>query len=137
MRKVFVDTNVILDVLLQRDAFWQDAMKIFRFAELGELRACVSASSVTDIFYVVKKKLTTHAARTAIEQLLYLFEVVGVDIDDLRGALTIQIDDMEDALQVWCARKANADTLITRDADGFKNVGIAVVTPAEYAGRAG
>ena len=52
MRKVFVDTNVILDVLLQRDAFWQDAMKIFRLAELGELRACVSASSVTDIFYV-------------------------------------------------------------------------------------
>ena len=132
MKKVFVDTNVILDVLLERDGFWRDSLKIFRLAEQGEIRACVSASSVTDIFYVSKKKLTTPAARTAINQLLYLFEVVGVDIDDLRGALAIPIDDMEDALQVWCARKANADTLITRDVDGFRNVDMSVVTPAGY-----
>jgi len=132
MTKGFVDTNVILDVLLKRDPFYQDSLKIFRLAEWGEIRACVSASSITDIFYVAKKKLTTPTARTAIDKLLYLFEVVGVDIDDLRGALAIPIDDLEDALQVWCAQKANADTIITRDIDGFKNIDIAVATPAEY-----
>jgi len=132
MTKGFVDTNVILDVLLQRDPFYQDSLKIFRLAEWGELRAYVSASSITDIFYTAKKKLTTPIARTAIDKLLYLFEVVGVDIDDLRGALAIPIDDMEDALQVWCARKAKANTIITRDVDGFRDVDIAVITPAEY-----
>jgi len=119
MRTVFVDTNVVLDVLLQRDVFWQDALKIFRLAELGELRACVSASSITDIFYVARKTLTTPVARAAIDKLLYLFEVVGVGIDDLRGALALPIDDVEDAL-------------VTRDVGVFKDIGIAVVTPAGY-----
>ena len=132
MKTVFVDTNVILDVLLQRGAFWQDAMKVFTLAELGEFRACVSASSITDIFYVAKKKLTTTVARAAIDKLLYLFEVVSVDINDLRSALALPIDDMEDALQVWCAQKVKADALITRDVGDFQDIGIAVITPADY-----
>jgi predicted nucleic acid-binding protein len=132
MRTVFVDTNVILDVLLQNEDFWQDSLKIFQFAELGRIRACVSASSITDIFYVAKKKLTTPVAREAIEKLLGLFDIVGVDGDDLRGVLTVQIDDIEDALQAWCAQKAKADTLITRDTDGFQGISIPVMPPVEF-----
>jgi predicted nucleic acid-binding protein len=133
MRNVFVDTNIILDVLLQNEGFWQDSQKIFKLAERGELRASVSASSITDIFYVTRKKLTTPVARAAIEKLLYLFEVVSIDVNDLRGALTIPIDDVEDALQAWCAQKINADALITRNVSDFKNINIAVVTPDKFA----
>jgi predicted nucleic acid-binding protein len=132
MRNVFVDTNIILDVLLQNEGFWQDSLKIFKLAERGELRASVSASSITDIFYVARKKLTTPVARTAVEKLLYLFEVVSVDVNDLRGALTIPIDDVEDALQAWCAKKINADAIITRNISDFKNIHIAVVTPDKF-----
>jgi predicted nucleic acid-binding protein len=132
MRRVFVDTNVILDVLLKNEGFWPDSLKVFQMAELGRVRACVSASSMTDIFYVARKKLTAPVARAAIEKLLGLFEIVGVDGDDLRGALSLQIDDMEDALQAWCAQKAKADVLITRDVEGFPGVGLPVVTPAEF-----
>jgi len=73
MRTVFVDTNVILDVLLQNEGFWPDGLKIFQLAELGEIRACVSASSMTDVFYVAKKKLTVPVAREAMRKLLGLF----------------------------------------------------------------
>ena len=132
MKTAFVDTNVILDVLLQNEGFWQDSLKIFRLAELGQIRACVSASSMTDIFYVAKKKLTAPIARDAIEKLLNLFTIVGVDGDDLRGALTFPIDDMEDALQVWCAKKTKADVLITRDTDGFIDTGIPVIAPSDF-----
>ncbi len=132
MKTVFVDTNVILDVLLQNDGFWQDSLKVFLLAELGRVRACVSASSMTDVFYVARKKLTMAAAREAMEKLLGLFEVVSVGGDDLRGALTLPIDDMEDALQAWCARKVKADALITRDADGFTGAGLLVVAPADF-----
>ena len=133
MRTVFVDTNIILDVLLQRKDFWQDSIKIFRMAELKEIHAFVSASSMTDIFYVAKKKLTMPVAREAIAKLLDLFQIVGVDSEDLKGALTVPIDDMEDALQVWCAKKIKADTLITRDTKGFHDIGIPVVTPVQFA----
>jgi predicted nucleic acid-binding protein len=132
MKTVFLDTNVVLDVLLQNEGFWQDSIKIFRLAELGKIRACVSASSMTDIFYVARKKLTTSAARAAIEKLLNLFEIVGVDGDDLRGALTLPIGDMEDALQAWCAMKAKADALITRDAGGFSGIDVKAVAPEQF-----
>ena len=58
--------------------------------------------------------------------------IVGVDGDDLRSALSLPISDMEDALQAWCAKKANADALITRDPDGFAEVDIPVISPAEF-----
>ena len=132
MRKVFVDTNVVLDVLLQRYPFWQDSLRIFQFAELGEIEAYVSASSMTDIFYVANKKLSTPVARQAIEGLLGLFRVVGVDADDLSNALHVPIHDFEDALQAYCAFKAGADVLLTRDIGGFVNIEMKVVTPGEF-----
>jgi putative PIN family toxin of toxin-antitoxin system len=132
MKTVFIDTNIILDVLLQNEGFWQESIKLFQLAELGQIRAYVSASSMTDIFYVTRKRLTAPVAREAIEKRLRLFGSVGVDGDDLRGALTLPIDDMEDALQVWCAQKVKADTLITRDTDGFSGIGISVKDPADF-----
>ena len=132
MKTVFVDTNVILDVLLQNESFWEDSLKVFRAVELGQIRAYASASSMTDIFYIVRKKLTLPVARDAIDKLLKLFAIVGVDGDDLRGALTLPLDDMEDALQAWSAQKVKADALITRDVDGFADIDIPIITPAEF-----
>lgn len=132
MKRVFVDTNVILDVLLQRDGFWQDSMKIFELAELGKIKAFVSASSMTDIFFASKKMLGAAVARHAIGSLLRLFEVVGVNKEDLFGALSVDIDDYEDALQAYCATKVGADALITRDMAGFKNISIEVVSPIDF-----
>jgi predicted nucleic acid-binding protein len=132
MKVVFVDTNVVLDVLLQRDGFWQDSLRIYKFAELKQILVYVSASSMTDIFYVIKKKLTVPVAREAISKLLNLFQIVSVDGDDLKGALTLPIDDMEDALQAWCAKKIQADTLITRDITGFSSINIPVMSPTDF-----
>jgi len=131
MRTLFVDTNVILDVLLQNEGFWEDSYRVFQLAEIGQARVCVSASSMTDVFYVARKKLTAPVARDAIGKLLDLFTVIGVDGADLRNALSLPIEDMEDALQAWCATKAGADEFITRDIDGFSEVSIPVITPAE------
>ena len=132
MKTVFIDTNVILDVLLQDEGFWQDSLKIFKHAELGQINACISASSMTDVFYVVRKKLTIQVARDAVEKLLNLFTIVAVAGDDLRGALTLPIEDMEDALQAWCAIKIKAEMLITRDIGGFANIELPVITPSDF-----
>ncbi|MCL1849320.1 MAG: PIN domain-containing protein [Clostridiales bacterium] len=132
MKTVFVDTNVILDVLLENEGLWEDSRKVYRLAELGYIQAFVSASSMTDIFYIARKKLTVPVARSAIEKLLSIFIVVGIDGDDLRGALTLPIDDMEDALQVWCAQKINAEALLTNDRGGFAKLGEFAITPADF-----
>ena len=131
MKRVFVDTNVVLDVLLKREGFWEESIKIFQLAELGQIKAFVSASSMTDIFYVAKKKLSTPVARQAIEKLLNLFSVVEVGSEDLIGALSLHIDDFEDALQAYCAKKSNSSVLITRDISGFPDIGMAVISPLQ------
>lgn len=132
MKRVFVDTNVILDVVLQRDGFWSDSLKVFQLAEQGKVKACVSASSITDVFYISRKKLTTLVARQVIADLLSLFDIVGVDGEDLSGALSVPIDDFEDALQAYCAKKSNADVLITRDTEGFPGIEVTVLTPTDF-----
>jgi predicted nucleic acid-binding protein len=132
VRKVFVDTNVILDGLLRNPGFVEDSKRIFSCAERGEICAFLSASSITDIFYISRKKLTVPVARKAIEVLLNIFEIVSVDGDDLKGALTVPIADVEDALQAWCARKSGAEVFITNNTKDFKNVDIPVLTPAEF-----
>jgi predicted nucleic acid-binding protein len=132
VKTVFVDTNIILDVLLQNDSFFQDSLKLFQLAELKAVQAYVSASSLTDIFYIARKHLTMRTARSAVSALLGIFHVVGVDGDDLKGALDLPILDMEDALQLWCAEKIHAEALITRDAEGFSHSSIAVLSPADF-----
>ena len=132
MKTVFVDTNVVLDVLLQNEGLWESSLGILRLAELARIRACVSSSSVTDIFYIARKRLTVPVARAAIESILHLFDIIGVDGDDLRGAMTIPIADVEDALQVWCAQKVGAVAIITRNVGDFANIDIPVITPEEF-----
>jgi hypothetical protein len=60
-----------------------------------------------------------------------VFDVVGIDGNDLKMALTVPIEDFEDALQAWCAGKINADGLITRDRRGFANAAIPIIAPSE------
>ena len=128
----FIDTNVILDVLLQNDIFFQDSMRNFQLAETEYIRAYVSASSLTDIFYIIRKHLTITVARNAINSLLTIFQVVGIDGKDLKGALNLPVLDMEDALQLWCAEKIHADALITRDIKGFPCDQMVVLSPVEF-----
>ena len=132
MKTVFVDSNVILDVLLQNEGLWEDSFKIIRLAERSKIKACVSASSVTDIFYIARKRLTIPVARAATQNILNLFEVVGVDSGDLWEAMDVPISDFEDALQAWCAKKTGAEAIITQNIDDFKNIDIPAIKPSEF-----
>jgi hypothetical protein len=71
----------------------------------------------------LKKKLSAFVARQAIENLLNLFEIVGVDGEDLKGALSVPLDDYEDALQAHCTKKVSAECMVSRDSEGFINTG--------------
>jgi len=132
VKSVFIDTNVILDGLLRNPGFVEDSKRIMQYAEQGKILAFISSSSVTDIFYISRKTLTVPVARKAIETLLHIFEVIGVEKSDLQGALTIPIADVEDALQVWCAKKAGVEMIITNNIKDFRGINIPVVTSADF-----
>ena len=114
---VVLDTNVIMDALQERSPFDVEAKEILKHAQDGKFTCLITANAVTDIFYLYSK---THGVKSAKAVLAFMFMnygVVSVTHDNCKAALSLHIDDFEDALVVICAQRAGADYIITRDDD--------------------
>jgi predicted nucleic acid-binding protein len=119
--KILLDTNIILDVFLSRDPHVEAAEKIFKLIFQGKIRGYTNASSITDIYYIVAKRLGDKPAREALRNLFNLIEIISVDGDDCIRALNLAIDDFEDALIAVSADKIKIDHIVTNDTK-FLNV---------------
>jgi predicted nucleic acid-binding protein len=113
--RVLLDTNIILDHILKRPPQWENAKKIFELIYNDEISGCMTANTVTDIFYIAKKHIGDKAAREILHLLLTTLFVIEVDGNDCLNALMTEIPDFEDALVLTCAEKDMADFVITRD----------------------
>jgi len=133
--RVLFDTNVVLDLLLDREPFSTDAAKCFSKIERGEIDGCLCATSVTTLHYLIRKSAGTLKARESIEILLSLFEIAPVNEPVLRNALNLPFKDYEDAVLHEAARSVNASLIVTRNTVDFRNSEIPVSLPAELAGR--
>lgn len=128
---VLLDTNVVLDTLMQRQPFCSESNLIFDLAGENRFRACLVASTLTDIYYLSRKRMTLERARTNMSYLLELFQILPVDGEDCAEALDSRNPDFEDALLEACARKSGMDRIITRDADFLNNCSFAI-SPAAF-----
>jgi predicted nucleic acid-binding protein len=112
---VLLDNNVVIDAIARRKPFNCNAEKIFEAAGNELFQGCITSNSVTDIYYITRKLLDPAAAREKLFHLFNLFEVVTVTGEDCEDALWLPMNDYEDALIALCARKINADYLVTSD----------------------
>jgi len=129
--KVVIDNNIALDALLGRRPFNEAAEKIL-IACADAHKGYLSVNSLTDIFYVLRKFMDTSSAKTAVAKLIGLLEIISVDTEDCLNALSLPIDDFEDALVVICSKKAGADCIVTRDEEFLMvNSDIPVMPPDE------
>lgn len=136
MIKALIDTNVVLDALASREPFRADAEKIFMLAAKEQFQGFVTANSITDIYYLVRKNVPEIAAREALRNLLQLFTVVDISGEDCDIAMDSPVNDYEDALVAVCAAKAGVDYIITRDEDFLKaRADVPVVTPTAFLER--
>jgi len=129
MKTVLVDTNVALDILLNRSDFYPAAMSAFVLAEQNIITGYVSASSVTDIFYIASKDLGKNGAWKAIKHLLQVFYPAAVTGNDIYKALELEWDDFEDAVQFIVGESFSVDYIVTRNAADFAPGSIPAVTP--------
>lgn len=129
--KVLFDTNILLDVILDRPPFAAPASLLLAEVELGNLQGYLGATTVTTIYYLTAKVLGRPLATAAIEKLLQIFEVAPVNRNVLTGALAMDFSDFEDAVIHAAALFAGADVLVTRDGRGFKSAQLPVLTPNE------
>jgi predicted nucleic acid-binding protein len=127
--KVLFDTNVVLDVLLNRSPWVTESAGVWRANDEGRLTGYLVASTLTDIFYVARRLTNLDTARRSVHICLDTFEICPVDRQTLEQAQTISGNDFEDNLQIACATIAKLDVIVTRDVNGFKSSIIPALTP--------
>ena len=131
-KRIFVDTNILLDVLLEREGYYYDALKIWANAENGNVEACIAAISLNNIHYVMRKLKSETTAMIAVKILLRIFKVIPVDADILSLAVDFHDKDFEDDIQLQCALKAKCSQLFTRNPNHYDHSAIAVVPPSSF-----
>ena len=130
--RLFLDTNVLLDHLLDREPFADDAAELWSMAERREIVGCISAISFNVVYYVVRHQANERAARRAIEGLRDVFDITEVDAQIICQAIDSPFADFEDAIQHACALRAGATHLVTRDLPGFRRSELPAVSPDAY-----
>ena len=133
--KILIDTNVILDVLCNRTDFVGDSLKVFKCCEAGLITGYISALSVPNIVYIMRKELDAERIREILTTLTSLFTVLDLRESDLLRAADMDFSDYEDAVQSSCAARIKANYIVTRNIKDFKNSAVPAIKPSELLER--
>lgn len=129
--RVLFDTNVVLDVLLDRAPFRETAAQLVARVERNELTGILGATTLTTIYYLVTKASGRETARSAVRDLLGLFQIAAVDRQVLAAAVESPLKDLEDAVLVEAGRLESVDAVVTRDPEDFRNGDLRIFSPQE------
>ncbi len=129
--KVMLDTNVLLDLFLDREPWNQEATLIWEAHERGVYEAFVSAIAPPTVFYILRKQ-GIDVARRAIARMLATVEVAPVDKVITQAAYASGMTDFEDAIQHEAAQAAGVDVIVTRDLSDFAGATLPVLAPADF-----
>jgi predicted nucleic acid-binding protein len=129
--RILFDTNVILDVLLDREPFSTTAANLFSKVETGEITGYVCATTITTIHYLARKVIGADSAMEEINKLMTLFEIAPVNRAVLDAALSSGFKDFEDAVAHESGVYKKTQGIVTRDLDGFKKSKINIYSPDE------
>jgi predicted nucleic acid-binding protein len=132
---VLLDINVLLDVLLDRAPWADDASALCDACHQGTCEGKVSAISVTTLFYLVRRASNLDNARRAVDLCVDAFGIVPVTRETLDYARSIPGSDLEDNVQIACALACRADAIVSRDPRGLANNHCPVMTAADVLGR--
>lgn len=131
--KILVDTNIIIDALTSREPFRDDAEHIFMFAANRIEDMYITASSATDIYYLVRKHLhSTEQAKSVMSKLYELFYILDVTASDCKEALLTEMGDYEDAVISCCATRNHMDYIVTRNIKDYEKSKIQAVLPEVF-----
>ncbi len=131
--RFLVDTNVLLDVLLDRKEFRPPAQAVWALAEEPQHTGLISTASVRDVFYFARKIVSREKAYDALDLMLGVFELAVTSAATVSAARAVGWQDFEDALQYFTASDAHAQALVTRNARDFSpTAAVSVFSPAEF-----
>jgi predicted nucleic acid-binding protein len=129
MKIILFDTNVVLDVLLNRQPHAEASAAVWAAVETGRAEGMLSAHAITTIHYLVHRETGTTKARRIVTSLLRVFGIATVDATVIHEALQLPFSDFEDAVTAAAARLAGCDYIVTRDPKGFRGSPVRTLTP--------
>jgi predicted nucleic acid-binding protein len=130
--KVFLDTNIIIDFYDRRDGFYQPAETIMSLAENNEIKIAVSATTIINAFYLLRKRLSIEDLYDEFGYLSTFCIITPSDEKVIKESLRLRRKDFEDSVQYESAKAVNADVIVTRNKKDFENLGANVMTPIEF-----
>ena len=130
--RVMIDTNILLDVLIHRDEFYNNSKAVLSLCEERTIQGFTSASAITDIFYITRKALgSVEETYKVISSILNIVRVLTVTNDDVLNAFQVNAKDFEDCLMATCARSNKCDGIVTRNKKDFLSFGVTLFSPEE------
>jgi predicted nucleic acid-binding protein len=131
-KKVFIDTNVLMDVLTQREPFYMASAMVWSMAEKGTVCGLISVISFNNIYYIVRKQKNLRTAERLLINLRDTFVPIALNEQILNQAIDAGFSDFEDAIQYFSAVQSDADYLVSRNPKHFKKVDLPILTPDEF-----
>lgn len=131
MTRLLVDTNVVLDVVLNRQPWAADAAVLLDAVAKGRAQGYIAGHAVTTVYYIVEKQSGHAVAATAVSDLLQLLSVVPLAAADFQRALGLALRDFEDGVQAAACLQVNADYLVTRNPKDFQGAPVTTRAPGE------
>lgn len=132
MERLFVDTNIVLDLLQKREDFFKDAQELFTLADEGRVELYISSLTITTVNYLLSRYYNSLQAKKLLLKFKVLVNILPLDDKIIDLALSSEIDDFEDAIQYYTAMQIGAKVIITRNKKDFKKGTIVVLTAQEY-----
>ena len=133
--KVLIDNNIILDVLCKRPDFYENSAQIFKLCEVKKITGVISALSVPNIIYILRKELDAEKTKEVLDNLMLIFTIADLKADDLKRAANMKFKDFEDAVQSACASRIKANYIVTRNIKDFAESKVVAIKPTELLER--
>lgn len=131
--RILIDTNILLDYLLEREPFADDARTIVELCTNGNARACIAAHSIPNMFFILRKNYTVKERRDILSSICTLFDVEGIDKTKLLSGLENEdFSDFEDCLQMECAKSFGAEYIVTRNVSDYLASEVKAIEPGEF-----
>ena len=132
MNKVFIDSDIILDVATGREPFYIDSTAVLSLVENEYALGVMSSNSITNIYYILRKISSGEKAKNFIKTILNCITVISVEHEDIQKALESKFNDFEDGVQHFSAKRNRCDYIITRNIRDYVFSEIEVIEPKEF-----
>lgn len=132
MKNIFLDSDVLLDVLANRKAYVNDAKSILQLGIENKIGIYTSAICFSNTYYLLSKKLGLSAAKKHMAKVKHLLTIIPTSDQAISNSLTSDFPDLEDAIQYFTALEYNIDAIVTRNIKDFKNSDLPVFAPSDF-----